>query len=109
METKFTVAMNAEEKKAGNTHEVVIDIDFDNADEDTIRKAALANYTVGLQAQIRNNWDKFLEDGTPETMVFGDTLYEGKRTRVMTPDEAIKKLLDTGMTVEEILEKYQSK
>lgn len=105
MECKFTVAMNAEEKKEGNVSEVIIDIDFDNADTDTIHKAALANFTVGLQAQIRNNWDKFLENGTPETMVFGDTLYEGKG-RTLTPDAAIKKLLDTGMSIEEILEKY---
>ena len=103
MECKFNVSMNAEAKKDGEVTEVILDVSFEGVSEDDIRKHAMANMKVHWQAQIRNNWDKFIEDGVPETVIFGVPLYESAGRKPLTPESAIALLKGTGMSQEDIL------
>ncbi len=102
MEIKFTIAMNNEEKKAKNTKEVIMNVNFDGVDPALIQKHALANMKVHWQAQLRNNWDKFIEDGTPDTITFGEPLYESAGRKPLTPEAAVVLLKASGLDAEAI-------
>ena len=93
---EFKVAMNQEEKEAGNIHEVKVQVDM-NVDMDTLRKYALRAYKVELQGQIRPNWDKFASGDYPKELKLGESMFESKRG-VVTVDKAtnvLKKQLST--------------
>jgi len=94
MKAKFTVSRDAEAKANKEVETVEIEIDFDGVPDSLIQKHAIANQVVGWQAQIRNNWDKFLEAGTPETMKFGDTIFEGGRKAAVVTDVDVEKYLE---------------
>jgi hypothetical protein len=92
MNVKFTVAMNAEEKKAGNVQTINLDVSFEGVDESLIYKHALANCVVGWQSQIRSHWDEYVDGKLPESITFGDPLFESARkpkARKMTMDEMV--------------------
>ena len=90
MEHKFNIALNKEEKEAGNIRKVVLNISFEGVSEDTIRKHAMANMTVAWQNQIRNDWEGEL----PEEVIFGEPLFASRRAAPMTAEGAKKMLLD---------------
>ena len=75
---EFKVAMNQEEKEAGNIHEVKVQVDM-NVDMETLRKYALRAYKVELQGQIRPNWDKFASGDYPKELKLGESMFESKR------------------------------
>lgn len=88
-QVKFTVAMNSEEKKAGNIKEVILNVNFEGVDEALIHKYALANMVVQYQSQIRTHWTEFVEKGIPETIDFGTPLYaKSTAQRTVTTEDA---------------------
>ena len=102
---KFNVAMNAEEKAAKNFREVKFEVSFEGVESSLIQRHAIANQVVAWQSQIRNNWDKFISGELPKIVTFGNTLFEGGRTRtVVKPitEDDVRKFL-AGKSPEEIL------
>ena len=108
---EFKVAMNQEEKEAGNIHEVKVQVDM-NVDLDTLRKYALRAYKVELQGQIRPNWDKFSKGEYPKELKLGDAMFESSKGKVtvekatstlkaqlskMSPEEKIAYLKECGL------------
>lgn len=100
VDVQFDVAMNLEEKKAGNVKRVKFTVVFPEGCEDQVQQDALAHQIVKFQAQIRSNWDKFQEGGVPEEVTYGDALYAKSRTRKPTEADIIsyvKKLTQEGL------------
>lgn len=89
IDVQFDVAMNQEEKKAGNVKRVKFTVVFPEGCEDQVQADALAHQVVKFQAQIRSNWDKFVEGGTPSEVTYGDALYTKSRTRKPTEADII--------------------
>jgi len=82
-EVNFKVAMNNEDKLAKIFQDVNIIIEITPEIEKEVVKLALKSYVIAMQGEIRPNWDKFMELGTPGKILFGDRLY-GKKKRVIT-------------------------
>lgn len=110
MKTEFTIAMNQEEKLAGNTHKVSINVK--KCDDATMLKYALKAYVVEIQSQIRNNWDQFIAGNYPKELVIGQAMFASTRGKItqekaqavykdaiaqMGQVEKLKKLLDDDM------------
>lgn len=93
---EFKVAMDEEQRKAKNIHNVKFECSFDGADMDMVKRLAIQQQVVRWQQQIRANWNKFLSDGLPSTIAFGVPLYEGKRSGAtpMTAERAEEFLLN---------------
>ena len=82
MKCEFTIAMNQEEKLAGNIHKVSINVE--KCDEATMLKYAMKAYIVEIQSQIRNNWGQFIEGNYPRELVVGQAMFESTRGKVTT-------------------------
>lgn len=110
MKCEFTIAMNQEEKLAGNIHKVSINVE--KCDEITMLKYALKAYVVEIQSQIRNNWDQFIKGNYPKELVIGQAMFASTRGKVtqekaqeaykakvgqMSMVQKLKTLLDDGM------------
>ena len=110
MKCEFTIAMNQEEKLAGNIHKVSINVE--KCDDATMLKYALKAYIVEIQSQIRNNWDQFIEGDYPKELVIGQAMFASTRGKVtqekaqeaykakvgqMSMVQKLKTLLDDGM------------
>ena len=80
MKCEFTIAMNQEEKLAGNIHKVSINVE--KCDDATMLKYALKAYIVEIQSQIRNNWDQFIKGDYPKELVIGQAMFESTRGKV---------------------------
>lgn len=92
---QFKVAMDNEQKKAGNTRDVKFECSFDGVNMDDVKRLAIQQQIVRWQAQIRNNWDKFISDGLPRVVTFGNPLYESARGAApMTPERAEEFLMN---------------
>ena len=117
MKCEFTIAMNQEEKLAGNIHKVSINVE--KCDDATMLKYALKAYIVEIQSQIRNNWDQFIEGDYPKELVIGQAMFTSTRGKVtlekaretyknsmatMSPVEKLKLALDDGMIDVEMYE-----
>jgi hypothetical protein len=89
IEVEFNVAMNNDEKKAGNVETVKFALIFPEGCEDQVQADAVAHAVVKFQSQIRSNWDKFVKDGVPEEVTYGDALYTKTRTRKPTEADII--------------------
>jgi len=87
MEMKFKIAMNNEEKLAGNTHDVVVNVE--KCDDATMLKYALKAYTVEIQSQIRNNWEAFMKGDYPRELTIGQAMFSKKVAKVMTEAEKV--------------------
>lgn len=92
IEVTFKVAMDNEAAKAKQHEEVNMLVDITDDVMNDVYDAAVKSYVIGMQGQIRNNWDKFLSDGTPGRIVFGQPLYAKKA-----------KVVKVQMTQEEIM------
>ena len=110
MKCEFTIAMNQEEKLAGNIHKVSINVE--KCDDATMLKYALKAYIVEIQSQIRNNWDQFIKGDYPRELVIGQAMFASTRGKVtqekaqeaykakvgqMSMVQKLKTLLDDGM------------
>lgn len=110
MKCEFTIAMNQEEKLAGNIHKVSINVE--KCDEVTMLKYALKAYVVEIQSQIRNNWDQFIKGNYPKELKIGEAMFASSRGKVsvekakemykakvgqMSMVQKLKTLLDDGM------------
>ena len=110
MECEFTIAMNQEEKLAGNIHKVSINVE--KCDDATMLKYALKAYIVEIQSQIRNNWGQFIAGDYPRELVIGQAMFTSTRGKVtqkkaqavykdsmatMTVLQKLRKLLDDDM------------
>ena len=110
MKCEFTIAMNQEEKLAGNIHKVSINVE--KCDDATMLKYALKAYIVEIQSQIRNNWDQFIKGDYPKELVIGQAMFASTRGKVtqekaqeaykakvgqMSMVQKLKTLLDDGM------------
>lgn len=110
MKCEFTIAMNQEEKLAGNIHKVSINVE--KCDDATMLKYALKAYIVEIQSQIRNNWDQFIKGDYPKELVIGQAMFASTRGKVtqekaqeaykakvgqMGMVQKLKTLLDDGM------------
>lgn len=110
MKTEFTIAMNQEEKLAGNIHKVSVNVE--KCDEATMMKYALKAYIVEIQSQIRANWGQFIEGNYPRELTIGQTMFASTRGKVtaekaqeaykakvnsMNMVEKLRTLLDDGM------------
>lgn len=86
---EFKVAMDNEAKKSGEIETVKFILEVDKEkDLDGLVKDAIAHSVVKWQGQIRSNWDKFLENGVPEKVRYGQTLFGGgRRVTVRPPTE----------------------
>ena len=78
---EFKVAMDAEQAKLKNHKLIKTTVELPPEVTELVYKAAMKSYVIDLQNQIRTNWDKYLEDGVPESVVFGQALY-AKRSKV---------------------------
>lgn len=87
MELKFKVAMNQEEKLAGNEMEVVVEMDFSEATREQLVEMCKKPIIINLQSQVRNNWDKFIKGEYPRSLKFGESLFASTRG-VVTVDKA---------------------
>jgi hypothetical protein len=85
---EFTVAMDKEAKENGDVKKVKFTLTFPESCEDQLQTDAIAHQVVKWQSQIRSNWDKFLENGVPETITYGSPLYGSRRGAVRPPTEA---------------------
>ena len=109
---KFKVAMDAEQAKAKNHHEVEFTVTFEGADEAKVVEMALKAQVVAWQSQVRAHWDEFISEGLPKTVVFGEALWESSRGKVtvekatnilkaqfstMSPDEKLAYLKECGL------------
>ena len=88
MEMKFKIAMNNEEKLAGNVFDVVVNVE--KCDDATMLKYALKAYTVEIQSQIRNNWDAFIKGDYPRELTIGQAMFTKRAAKVMTIEEQKK-------------------
>ena len=110
MECEFTIAMNQEEKLAGNIHKVSINVE--KCDDATMLKYALKAYIVEIQSQIRNNWGQFIAGDYPKELVIGQAMFASTRGKVtqekaqeaykakvgqMSMVQKLRTLLDDGM------------
>jgi predicted secreted Zn-dependent protease len=110
MKCEFTIAMNQEEKLAGNIHKVSINVE--KCDDATMLKYALKAYVVEIQSQIRNNWDQFIAGDYPKELVIGQAMFTSTRGKVtqkkaqeaykakvgqMSMVQKLRTLLDDGM------------
>ena len=84
---EFKVAMDSEQAKLKNHHTILVDVSFEGVDEKVVQEMAMKAQIVAWQSQIRANWDKFLTDGLPSTITFGEALYESTKGKV-TVDKA---------------------
>ena len=106
---EFKVAMDSEQAKLKNHKEVKVEVSLPPEIEELVVKAAMKSYVIDLQNQIRTNWDTFLKDGVPETLMFGQALY-AKRVKVSvrqpTQEEIDKSAAEkfSKMTPEQIME-----
>ena len=80
MKTEFTIAMNQEEKLAGNTHKVSVNVE--KCDDATMLKYAMKAYIVEVQSQIRANWDQFIAGNYPKELVIGQAMFASTRGKV---------------------------
>ena len=92
----FKVSMNEEERKAGNTKDVRLEVTFDGVDDGLVRRYAVQHRVIAWQAQIKNNWDDFIAGKMPTKVKFDEPLFAPKRTGVapMTPERAEEYLLN---------------
>ena len=88
MEMKFKIAMNNEEKLAGNVFDVVVNVE--KCDDATMLKYALKAHTVEIQSQIRNNWDQFMKGDYPRELTIGQAMFTKRVAKVMTIEEQKK-------------------
>ena len=110
MKVEFKVAMDAEQAKAKNHVNVVLEVG--KADDATMLKYALKAYIVELQAQCRANWDTFIKGEYPKELKIGEAMFESTRGKVtqekakeaykakvgqMSMVQKLKTLLDDGM------------
>lgn len=94
---KFTVAMDAEQKKAGNTEDVELIVEIPEDDEGVMNAVfndAMKTYVISLQSQIRSHWDTFLDKGVPERLTFGDVLYSTPRKKVVVRRPTVEEMKD---------------
>ena len=89
MKCTFKVAMNGDEKKAGNVDTITLDISFEGVSDEIIHKNALANRIVAYQSQIRSHWTEYKEGKMPTELKFDENLFATKSATVrpMTEDE----------------------
>ena len=80
MKTEFTIAMNQEEKLAGNVHKVSVNVE--KCDDATMLKYAMKAYIVEVQSQIRSNWDQFIKGEYPKELVIGQAMFASTRGKV---------------------------
>ena len=103
MKVEFTIAMNQEEKSAGNIHKVVINVE--KCDDETMLKYALKAYVVDIQSQIRANWEEFIKGEYSKELTVGQRMFESKKgapiTQAKAADTLAKKM--EGMSMEERL------
>lgn len=110
MKCEFTIAMNQEEKLAGNIHKVSINVE--KCDDATMLKYALKAYIVEIQSQIRSNWGQFIAGNYPKELVIGQAMFASTRGKVtqekaqeaykakvnqLSMVQKLKTLLDDGM------------
>ena len=110
MKVEFKVAMDAEQAKAKNHVNVVLEVG--KADDATMLKYALKAYIVELQAQCRANWDTFIKGEYTKELKIGEAMFESTRGKVtqekakeaykakvgqMSMVQKLKTLLDDGM------------
>ena len=115
MKVEFKVAMDAEQAKAKNHVNVVLEVE--KADDATMLKYALKAYVVELQAQCRANWDEFIKGDYPKELKIGEAMFASSRGKVsqekaksaykdsiadLTPVQKLRRLLEDGMINEEI-------
>ena len=103
MKVEFTIAMNQEEKTAGNTHKVAINVE--KCDDETMLKYAMKAYIVDIQSQIRANWDEFIKGEYPKELKVGQRMFESKKGAPVTTAQAadvLGKALE-GMSMDEKL------
>ena len=115
MEAKFKVAMDQEQAKLKNHHEVVINVE--KCDDATMLKYAMKAYTVEIQSQIRSNWDQFIKGDYPKELIIGQAMFASTRGKVstekakemykdgmasLTPVQKLRRLLDDGMISDDI-------
>jgi len=92
---EFTVAMNAEEKKAGNIRKVALQVNMPEVPK-VVEDHAMANYKVALQSQFRNNWDAFLKGTYPKVVEFGQAIFSTRTravVRELTSEELAAKVI----------------
>lgn len=80
MKTEFTIAMNQEEKLAGNVHKVSVNVE--KCDDATMLKYAMKAYIVEVQSQIRANWGQFITGEYPRELVIGQAMFASTRGKV---------------------------
>ena len=115
MKVEFKVAMDAEQAKAKNHVNVVLEVG--KADDATMLKYALKAYVVELQAQCRANWGEFIKGDYPKELKIGEAMFASTRGKVsaekakemykdgmasLTPVQKLRKLLDDGMITDDI-------
>ena len=115
MKVEFKVAMDAEQAKAKNHVNVVLEVE--KADDATMLKYALKAYIVELQAQCRANWGEFIKGEYPKELKVGEAMFASSRGKVsqekakgaykdsladLTPVQKLRRLLDDGMISDEI-------
>ena len=101
---KFKVAMDNEQAKAKNHTSVEFTCTFEGADEAKVVEMALKAQVVAWQSQIRSNWDRFISEGLPKTVTFGEALYESSKGKVTVEKatDTLKKQLSTMSPEEKI-------
>jgi len=90
MEVTFSVAMDAEQKKLRNTHEVILEVNFDGVSPRLVQKAALQLQVIKYQGQFRAHWDEFIEGKYPREITFGQPLFAARTAAPITVDTATK-------------------
>lgn len=98
-ELTFKVAMNEEERKFGNLHEVSTTI---LADSEAIQKYMKKAAAVWIQQQIRTNWDLFMEKGVPEKVTLDVPIWSKKTLSVEAGKAKLRSAM-AEMTMEEKL------
>ena len=101
----FKVAMDKEQAELKNHKDVTFEVEFPAECQDQLVQDALKSQIIKWQSQIRNNWDKFIEEGVASKVVYGDSLYEGKRRTVVRPptDDDVENFIIGKLTTEGIM------
>jgi len=83
----FKVSMDSEAKKNEEFEEVEFLLSFPDTCKDQLVADAVAHQKVKWQQQIRSNWSKFVENGVPEKIEYGQPLFGGRRSSPRPPTQ----------------------
>ena len=104
MKVEFKVAMDNEQKLAGNVQTVTLEVE--KCGDELMLKYALKAYTVEMQSAIRNHWDEFTKGDYPKSVVIGQALF-GSTRGVVTAEKA-KAAYKDSMASMSMLEKLKA-